>query len=231
MKRIKSLLVSALMVMGTAGAFAQVDNTFQFVDKGGNVVADGSTCTFNAEKNQWTGAPEAKIGLSVKNTTDAEAYISMNVVTEKLPNGNIQVCFPDECVSEVPADFITGNGIIAANGLKPLNSEWLPEEGKYGTAEVTLQLRVMTQTGTFPNYKYAFKANGPKIKVNLVYSDPTGIATLAADKDAVVNVYDLAGKAVLTNRPASALLSLGKGLYICETVKNGKRVAVKKIVR
>ncbi len=231
MKRIKSLLVSVLLMAGAVNASAQVDGTFQFVDKAGNVVPDGSTCTFEAGMDEDWGMIMAKWELSAKNTTAADAYVAMRVLTDKLPNGDVQVCFPSDCNPSIPADYTTDTGIVPANGLKPLNSEWIPEEGKYGTAELTLQLLVMEQTGTFPNFGYTEKAKGPTIKVNCVYSDPTGIAGIAADKDVVVNVYDLAGKAVMTNRPASALSSLGKGLYVCETVKGGKRVDVKKIVK
>ena len=67
---------------------------------------------------------------------------------------------------------------------------------------------------------------------NTVYADPTGIDEVLTDNgDTTINVYDASGKTVMTNRPASALMSLGKGLYICETMKDGKRVAVRKIVK
>lgn len=231
MKRIKNLFVTALFMMVAASASAQTDGTFQFVDKDGNVVPDGSTCTFDVKMDDDWGMLMAKIDLFVKNTTAAEAYASLQIVTEKLPNGSVQVCFPDQCVSNVPADFITGNGAISAGSSYPLNSEWIPVEGKYGTAELTIQLRVMEQTGSFPNFKYDLKATGPKIKVNCVYADPTGISGVTVDGDATVNVYDVSGKTIVSGRPASALGSLGKGLYICETVKDGKRIAIRKIVK
>lgn len=55
MKRIKSLLVSALLAIVSANVSAQADGTFQFIDKDGNTVADGSTCTFNAHYDEDWG--------------------------------------------------------------------------------------------------------------------------------------------------------------------------------
>ena len=115
---------------------------------------------------------------------------------------------------------------MGAGELRNLLSEWMPDEGKYGTATFTIQLRTMEgNTNTV-------KAYGPKITVNCVYADPTGIdGIVTGNGDTTINVYDASGKAVIINRPASALMSLGKGLYICETMKDGKRVAVRKIVK
>lgn len=231
MRRIKSLLVFALMTVCGGSMSAQTDGTFQFVNADNEIVPDGSTCTFNAALDEDWGEIMAAIDLSVKNTSDASAYVSMSVQTEALPGGHVQVCFPMECVSSIPANFTSGSAALGSGETRPLNSEWFAAEGKYGTAVMTMQLHVMEQKGTFPNFTYTVKADGPKIKVNCIYSDPAGISGMTADRNATVNVYDLTGKTVMTNRPASAMMSLGKGLYICETMKDGKRVDVKKIVR
>ncbi len=226
MKRIKSLLVSALLAIVSANVSAQADGTFQFIDKDGNTVADGSTCTFNAHYDEDWGMVMAHIDLSAKNTTSEEAFVSAQVVTEKLPNGTFQFCFPNTCPPNVPANYITDTGSMGAGEVKNLLSKWMPDEGKYGTATFTIQLRTMEgKTNTV-------KAYGPKITVNCVYADPTGIDEVLTDNgDTTINVYDASGKTVIINRPASALMSLGKGLYICETMKDGKRVAVRKIVK
>lgn len=241
----RRLFAAMAFVACSVGVNAQaVDNTFRFVDsKTGAEIPDGGTYNVTAELiDKMPDMPglivklEAPFDIEVENTTSEVAYVSANVVTNSMSSGSLQFCFPNQCPPTVPADYTTDTGVISANGKKSLQAEWIPEEGKSGTAQFTVQLRTMKVTkwnefnGTKIPAEFAFEANGPKITIKCAY-DATGIAGLAADKDAVVNVYNLAGKAVLTNRPASALLSLGKGLYICETVKNGKRVAVKKIVK
>ncbi len=237
MKRIKHLLLTALLTIGAASASAQIDETFQFTDKNGNIVPDGSTCTFLAEYDENWENMVAPIELFVKNTTNKSATVSAQIITETLPSGYIQVCFPSQCIPDIPKNYTTGSGDIMAGMSSYINSEWFVENdmhskewfannGKYGTATVTIQLRTMAgNTNTV-------KAYGPKITVNCVYADPTGIDGVLTDNgDTTINVYDASGKTVMTNRPASALMSLGKGLYICETMKDGKRVAVRKIVK
>lgn len=226
MKRIKNLFLTALFMVVAASASAQTDGTFQFVDKDGNVVPDGSTCTFDAKMDDDWGMIMAHIDLFVKNTTADAAYVSAQVITVQMPSGELQVCFPNECILPVPADCITNTGMMAAGEVKNLQSEWIPKKGKYGTATFTIQLRTMDGNSK------TVKAYGPKVTVNCVYADPTGInGVLTDDSNATINVYDATGKTVVSGRPASALGSLGRGLYICETVKDGKRVAVRKIVK
>ena len=101
----------------------------------------------------------------------------------------------------------------------------------YGTSTISFKLRVMTRSGKFPNYKYTFKAYGPEVTVNCIYADPAGIDAVAGSEKTTVNVYDITGKTVMTGADKAALSSLGKGIYIYETVKDGKPSARKKIMR
>lgn len=224
-----------LMLFGmVAGMQAQTaDNTFRFVDAKGNPVADGSTINIYELTEGYFGSSSfISTGLSVENTTGAEAYVSADVTVHKLANGSFQVCFPAECVSGITSSFTTGSGAIAANDKLPLNSEWVPAgEGQYGTSTISFKLKVMTRSGKFPSYKYTYKADGPEVTVNCIYSDPTGIGNVTGDSRTVVNVYDITGKPVMLNAGIDALQSLDRGIYVYETVKDGRRTGIRKVVK
>lgn len=234
MKKRTMAIISLLLSLTAAAVSAQTaDNTFRFADANGNPVADGSTVNVTEMTDDpFGGSSFISTGLSVENTTGAEAYLSAEVSVKQLPNGSFQVCFPQECISNVNSSFTTGNGDVAAGGLLPLNSEWIPAgPGAYGTGTISFKLRVMTRSGKFPNYRYSFKAYGPEVTVNCIYADPTGInGTTCSDADAV-NIYDITGKPVMLGVSGKAMPALGKGIYIYETLKDGKPYAKRKIVK
>ncbi len=241
----RRLFLAVALVAGHVSMNAQVDNTFRFVeDKTGNEIPDGGTYTAVAEKiDKMPDFPglvvslEAPFEISVENTTGDVAYVGAHVVTNEMSSGSLQFCFPNNCPPTVPADYTTDSGIIAAGEKKSLQSEWMPTEGKYGTAQFTVQLRTMTVTKwntvggvQFP-VEYAFKANGPRITINCVYNDPAGINDIKATGLTTYNVYDMSGRQVVDNGTEADVQVLGKGLYVRETVIDGKRVSAKKIVK
>jgi len=216
--KMKKLFAIAVMMLGMVNTYAQVDGTFQFVDASGNVVADGSTVTFSEVEPGIPGliADQIKFNLFVKNTLNEEAYVAARLVTEELPSGSVQFCFPEQCQNgELPKDYTSDGGTVSANEKKPLNSEWNLENGKYGTARFTLQILVMDRSGRAPKYEYSLKANGPKITINCIYADPSGIADMESDKNAtVISRYDSKG---------NKLSAPVKGLNIIK-LSNGKTV-------
>ncbi|MBO4964316.1 MAG: hypothetical protein J6C65_05190 [Prevotella sp.] len=216
--KMKKLFAIAVMMLGMVNTYAQVDGTFQFVDASGNVVADGSTVTFSEIEPGIPGliADQIKFNLFVKNTLNEEAYVAARLVTEELPSGSVQFCFPEQCQNgELPKDYTSDGGTFSANEKRALNTEWNLENGKYGTARFTLQILVMDRSGKFPNYSYSKKANGPKITINCIYADPAGIADMESDKNAtVISRYDSKG---------NKLSAPVKGLNIIR-LSNGKTV-------
>lgn len=240
MKIFTRTLFAAMSFMACfAGAGAQtVDNTFRFVDKNGNEIPDGGTYTAVAEKVDLIpgilSRVEAKFDIFVENTTSDVAYVGARVVTEEMSSGALQFCFPVQCPPTVPADYTTPEtGTMTAGERKSLQSEWMPTEGVYGSARFTVQLRTMEVkewNDGIPS-KYSFKANGPKITINCIYADPTGIDDVNATGLTTYNVYDMSGLKVVDNGTEAEVQALDKGLYIHETVIDGKRVAVKKVVR
>ncbi|GEM_PF-695870 len=241
----RTLFLAVALMAFHASVNGQVDNTFRFVDsKTGDEIPDGGTYTAVAELiDKFPAVPglvvslEAPFEIDVENMSGDVAYVSAHVVTEEMVSGSLQFCFPNSCPPEVPADYTTDVGVLAAGGKKSLQSEWMPMEGKYGTARFTVQLRTMVVTkwiGTGDNQipsEYALKANGPKITINCSYDDPAGINEVKATGLTTYNVYDMSGRLVVDNGTEAEVLSLSKGLYVRETVIGGKRVSAEKIVR
>lgn len=232
-KKLKFVVTVLLSVMAAGMQAQEIDNTFRFVDANGNPVANGSTINVSEITEDPFGEGFfISTGLSVENTTNAEAYLAAEVSVKSLPNGSFQVCFPQECISGVTGSFTTGNGNIAANAKKDLATEWIPAgEGQYGTATTAVKLKVMTRSGKFPNFKYAFKAYGPEVTVNCIYGDKTAISGVTADGTASFNVYDITGKTVVKGADNTVVQGLASGTYLLEAVKDGKRVGMKKVVK
>lgn len=225
--KLKSLVASAFMAMLGISAMAQTDlETFQFVDKAGNVVPDGTTLTVSEVENGDKGL-QISTGLFIKNTSGKEQAIGMNYDILTLPNGNYSICFPGQCEDYPSVGLITKGPFIVEASETPedLQAEWILTPNVYGTSTVTIQALIYEVSskiifGTEIPEPGDFKAYGPKITLNLVYADPTGINGVTDNADAkVISRYNAAGM-----RVNSAV----KGLNI-EKLSNGK--TIKRIVK
>ncbi len=170
----KLFTLCAAIVMGCMAASAQTDNTFQFVDKDGNVVADGTTWHAYEKENDIVIGTMIKSGLYVKNTTSETAFCSLDFQVTQLSGGTFQICFPGNCT---PADAVMDEPVskdvsaeyVAPGAVVDLESEWvvkrlLADAEITGTCTATLQLKVMNpvEEGSFIP---TVKAYGPKITV------------------------------------------------------------------
>ena len=156
MKKIFTLC--AALFMGMA-AFAQVDNTFQFVDVDGNEIADGSTWhAFEKTEDIFMGTL-VNSGLYVKNTTGEDAFVSVDYQFLQMDGGAFQICYPGSCATKhfdeltIPSEILEGSrGNHLANETMSLQTEWIvksspldfehryPEEIE-GTCTVSIQLK------------------------------------------------------------------------------------------
>lgn len=166
----KLFTLCAAIVMGCMAASAQTDNTFQFVDKDGNVVADGTTWHAYEKENDIFYGTIIPSGLYVKNTTGETADCSLDFQVTQTSGSKFLICYPTNCtgISGVTEVISTGTGTHLANESKDLQAEWVvkpfgADAEIAGTCTVTLQIKVMQQIeGTF---QYEVKAYGPKITV------------------------------------------------------------------
>lgn len=228
--KIMTLLASAVLAMTATSAMAQTDlETFRFVDKDGNVVTDGSTITVSEAEVNEQGRLQISTGLFVENTTDEEQAAGLNFSVDRLDNGASECCFPAQCLGGIDhvGNYSATPGGIAAKTKADFRTEWFPTS--YGTCTMTFNLlvnKIGSTTIIIGPYEEEvktydeFKAYGPKVTVNFVYSDPTGIDGVVDNSGAkVVSRYNAAGMQVNSEV---------KGLNI-EKLSNGK--TIKRIVK
>lgn len=97
MKKLFTLCL-ALLALSSMPAMAQdsdedeIDNTLQFVDSKGNVIADGSEITVDSLEDEGFQC-QVSSGLFVNNTSSETVYAGMEVNITRLDNGFISCCF------------------------------------------------------------------------------------------------------------------------------------------
>ena len=216
MKNLKLMALAAMLCLGTVNVAAQdeeeLDESFIFVDKEGNEIADGSTVTFVGGKpNPFTGEVQVDVEVSVKNTLPSAEYCSLHIVTTSLPSGSITSCFPSLCTNNIPADYESDSGSLFSGETRGLITEWIVEDGNYGTATLTLQLRHMEKFAT----TYIPVGEGPTINVNLIYSDPAAIDGIEGnDNTRIVARYNANGQIVKSPVKGVNILKLSNGKVV-----------------
>ena len=125
MKKFFTLFLFSLLTIGQA--WAQDDNTFQFIDKDGNVVPDGTTITRMELVDDLFGECYISTGLYIKNTSDVSANMQVAYQIETMDNGEFQICFPVNCVRKSSiGNFTTSSGSLDADAVSDLQCEWFP---------------------------------------------------------------------------------------------------------
>ena len=174
MKKIFTLAM--LLVLGLGTSFAQdeeIDNTLKFVDAQGAVVPDGSEITRTEVEDDGFGSLQIPTGLSVKNTSNEAVGTKCEFNVLELPTGSVNCCFPMACMSALKTGtFKTMGGALDASETRSFQTEWIGFE-QYGKAKATFQLLICELDAKFRPGDVI--AKGPKITINFVYSDPTGI--------------------------------------------------------
>ena len=223
----KRLLFIAALVLTNMAAFAQVDNTLQFVDAAGNVIENGATITGYWE-NSLINGEQITTGLSVKNTSSEKIAVCAAFNVTRIDNGSFLCCYPAACVPALttPGQSMTNPAIVEGNSLTPLATEWVVAPGAYGTkCEATLTLQVYNvQQGSIMGIPVeqvgTFRGDGPTIKLNFTYNDPTGISGVTVNEDN--------GEATYFTIDGRKLNTPQKGLNIIRYA-NGK--TIKKIIK
>ena len=216
MKNLKLMALAAMLCLGTVNVAAQdeeeLDESFIFVDEEGNEIADGSTVTFVGKPHPFTGkVSQVDVEVSVKNTLPSAEYCSLHIVTTSLPSGSITSCFPINCTSNIPADYESDSGSLFSGETRGLITEWIVEDGNYGTATLTLQLRHMEKFAT----TYIPVGEGPTINVNLIYSDPAAIDGIEGnDNTRIVARYNANGQIVKSPVKGVNILKLSNGKVV-----------------
>lgn len=225
MKTIKSLLLVAAAMFTTA-SYAQVDQTFSFVDKDGKEVKSGTVITVNTvEEDPLTGEDMIPTGLYVKNNTKEKQGVGAFFNIKKLDNGKFQICFPMLCSEAITATGMdrTKGGTMNAGQVKTLGAEWFPVADGFCEVEFKLEYYTINKgMGGFESLERMEEEDMeypmPSVTVNFV----KGATAINGIKDGenveVTGIYDATGKQIQTTQ---------KGLNIVK-LSNGKTVKIVK---
>lgn len=226
MKRV--FFAMCLMACVSMTAYAQdgdeIDNTFVFtLGDGGAVLPDGCIINVNGVETGLDGKPFISSGVYVKNTSSDWDAIGMDFTIESMPTGQYSQCFPGQCTSyDTAKKYEREPTDIEGSLSSPLQAEWFPKA--YGTCTITYQLKTYDSFMMNGIPVYNLRGFGPKLTVNYVYQDPSGIDGNIADKAVeTISYYDMSGRK--TPVPANGLF-VKKTKYADGTV-NSVKVLVK----
>ena len=158
MKKLFTLL-AALMF----SAYISANDTFQFCYEDGTVIPSGSTITADkVEEDPFFGDKMILSGIYVKNASEDYANVNLTYTINSIPNGTLQVCFPENCYTkDKPGTYDNGTGELAPGEIRSMQTEWLPiADGicsvTFTISEVSLgKIECSTITVNFQNGKVA----------------------------------------------------------------------------
>ena len=162
---------------------------FQFADKDGNIIADGTTLVRNVPETNDFGEVLIHSGLYIKNVA-APSGTPVWLVSDitRIDNGMLQVCFPQNCIvyNRVGSNKSEAT-TIAAGEQKDIQSEWLPST--YGECVVTYTAKPLEKFG-----KTYTENEGPSVTVHYILQDPAHISQSDATAATPVVTYDAQGR-------------------------------------
>ena len=216
MKKISTLAL--FLLMGTMGVLAQTNNTCRFVDKDGKEVPNDTKLTITEAEDDGWGEPMLPSGLYVRNTASEEVSLRIHCQLETLDNGSFQICFPTNCIAKTSVEtFTTPSGPMSAEEIKDLQTEWLPIA--YGKCTAVYQIEMMKLVSLIPP-QYESLGMGPKVTVEYIYADPTGIdATLSRETSELSVYYNLNGTRLDAPQRGLNIVRMKNG----QTIKQVKR--------
>ena len=191
-----------------AGSQAQ---SFEFRLKG-EPVQDGATLEFDAIYdilNKITCTPQQ---FTLVNLTDAPVTYSISLdVLDNSMEATTQMCSGDQnqCVNVV--DRWSGYITLSPDTPTPIQYDAYPQ--KEGTMTTLL---TVSSAGETHAVNLLFRNNGT-----------TAISSVSGDASAV-DVYDMAGRQVLSACPAAEVQSLARGVYVVRPV--GRAAAASKVI-
>ncbi len=197
MKKILLTITAALAAMTLS---AQNLDIFEFVDKNGNVVPDGTTLTLTevtAEEDIFTGETTNIMysGLSLHNKSVLPQSMRINLTIERIDNGNYQLCFPMACKNYAEEiNVVTEGGEIGPGEIRDLMTEWFPDEE--GGCDVILTVEILSKSGSAINPTYTYLCDGPTATLHfrngitdVVVGDVTDDGEVdIADVNAIINM-------------------------------------------
>ena len=196
------------MLAAFAGSQAQ---SFEFRLKG-EPVQDGATLEFEAIRDIFKNEICTPQQFTLVNLTDASVTYSISLdVLDNSMEATTQMCSGDQnqCVTVVGrwSGYIT----LSPDTPTPIQYDAYPQ--KEGTMTTLL---TVSSAGETHAVNLLFRNNGT-----------TAISSVSGDASAV-DVYDMAGRQVLSACPAAEVQSLARGVYVVRPV--GRAAAASKVI-
>ena len=222
----KFFTLTLLLLAAALPSLAQgTDATFAFVDADGNQLGDGTTLTIVGKEevvDDGFGQYASIIvnsGLSVKNTTGADAALKIAYTISQISNGAVQFCFPVNCLNhEETGSWVSDGTVLKAGETSSLRTEWLPADvGQYGDATVTYQVKVCQYNALLKSYTEI--ADGPTVTVSYVYQDEAAVTALSNGEATPTARFTIYGQR--TDAPVKGvnIVRLSNGKTIKQIVK------------
>ena len=195
----KKIFTLCLALFCATVSFAQDDEefdtkgTFEFCDKDGNVIPDGSVITRTELEEGESGDLQIGSGIYAKQVKQKDdegnqLKAGMHVNITELSGGSISSCWPGNCVSRGEVTEFDSPSTKAFSGVESIQTEWFPalddeDNAIYGKASITLTLTANIKSN-FGGDNTLGEAS--TITVKFVYADPTGINEVNSDANATV---------------------------------------------
>lgn len=220
----KKILLSLMALMSGITMFAQANNhSFEFTDKDGNIIPDGSIITRNeVELDEIFETLQINSDLYVKNISANDTYVGLTCEIKDMPWGDFQICFNGACIAALQkfeyeaSDYPFSKTLetqhiekIAA-GTAPLStsSEWKLEEGKYGSFNIVYTIN------EYDSNNKTITSNGPSVTIKYIYSDPTGINETKENNATIKSIYNGSGQLVKGMQKGMNIIKMSDGTTI-----------------
>ena len=209
MKRFFTSMMMLLLATGFSFAQEEEQSPVQFVDEKGNVIADGAVVNVTEGVEDEFGDVIFFTGVYVENISGNDITVGAEYEILSISNGTFQICFPENCVMQTQKGYYTTNqGTMQMETKRDMLAEWLPEQFGYGTCSVTLQVNTYTYNAV--TKKYNVDEKGPKVTVNMIYTDPASVKNLE-NKVTETARYNVAGQKTDNHQQGINIIKLDNG--------------------
>ncbi|MBQ8051370.1 MAG: hypothetical protein IJ197_07325 [Bacteroidaceae bacterium] len=203
----KKIFAIALMALGCTSAYSQ-DFLFEFADEQGTIIPDGSVVTITKAEEAQDGSGDIIMdsGIFAKNVDgDDDQLVRLNYEVVQKDNGDLQMCFPKECIMVRQDKGTTIPGPLTGK-MHSIATEWFPMA--YGTCEVKLHLETVVKA---IGDSYVVTDDGPGITLRFVYADPAHVDETTTQVATPVAYYSLSGQRLSPQHRGIAVVRLSDG--------------------
>ena len=196
-------------------AYAQ-DFLFEFALADGSIVPDGSVVTITKAEVAEDGSGDLVMnsGVYVKNVDgDEDQLLRFNYEVLQKDNGDIQMCFPVNCIMVSQQAGTTNPGALRSQ-LQSIDTEWFPTA--YG--KCTLKLRLESVVKAVGD-NYIVTDDGPAITLSFIYSDGASVSSAGVSVATPLEYYSLSGQRLPKGTHGIALVRMSDGRVVKRVLK------------